>query len=331
MTSFISSSNVADASTWRQWLWVFVGVLVASFSVVSGLLLLVDPYDSGRFPSFGISGVVDESPRTANVSRGRDSNFNAAIFGTSTGQLLDPRRLSQATGLSFVQLTVPGSTAREQLTLLRWFIDHHKRIGALVIASDDVWCEPDPDRPLQHPFPFWLYDSDLEYLGNVLRPHSFDLALRRIKRALGLLSPTDPAGYVDYEAGKVWSFDPASAPQSDDLLTSIVVPGFPWIASLNTEIAGIPRDVSVVLVMPPTFASFIPPAGSRGATGLAHCKDALKHLVAGRPHSGFLDFRVDDTITRDPRNFMDHLHYRGNVARLVEAGIAATILAASAR
>jgi len=31
------------------------------------------------------------------------------VFGNSRGQLLDPEKMSETTGLSFVQLTTPGS------------------------------------------------------------------------------------------------------------------------------------------------------------------------------------------------------------------------------
>ena len=84
-------------------------------------MLAVDPYDSGRFGILGITGVVDESPRTANASRARDPQFDSAVFGNSTGQLLKPSELSQLTGSSFVQLTVPGTGPREQLAIMDFF------------------------------------------------------------------------------------------------------------------------------------------------------------------------------------------------------------------
>ena len=84
------------------------------------------PTTAGASACIGIKGISDESPRTANASRGRDPQFNAAVFGNSTGQLLKPAELSQATGARFVQLTVPGTGPREQLALLRLFVRHHR-------------------------------------------------------------------------------------------------------------------------------------------------------------------------------------------------------------
>ena len=54
------------------------------------------------------TGVDDEAPLTANASRARDPQFDSAIIGNSTGQLLNPAELSQATGMRFVQLVGAG-------------------------------------------------------------------------------------------------------------------------------------------------------------------------------------------------------------------------------
>ena len=88
----------------RSFLVVFVLGLVLALAVI----VVLDPLDSGRFPSFTKGGPLDADGRVANVSRGRDARFNAAIIGNSHLMLLDPKRLSATTGLSFVQLAVPA-------------------------------------------------------------------------------------------------------------------------------------------------------------------------------------------------------------------------------
>jgi hypothetical protein len=326
MISSISSSEAAAGADWGRWLAVFAAVLAGAAGGLYVLLVLIDPYDTGRFPSLGISGIVDENPRTAIASRGHDPRFDAAVFGTSTGQMLEPRRLSAATGFNFVQLTVPGSGPREQLTLLRWYIGSHQRIGALVIASDEVWCTLDPALPIEHPFPFWLYGGNREYLANVLRSHSFDLAWRRIELALHMRTPTDPTGYSDYEAGKVWAFDPPPLPP-ETAVPSGAIPdmSFPGIEGLQETIASLSATLPVVLVMPPVFYTVLPQDGSEEAVRMARCKAALARLVADRPGSGFIDFRRDGPIARDPKNFMDARHYRADIAQQIEHSIAAVL------
>src|ERR1700730_14846153 len=132
-----------DDAAWRAVVVRFLVVFVAVLALTLALVMLIDPYDSGRFPSIGISGVSDVSQRTLNVSLGRSDTFDAAIFGNSHGQLLDPDRLTHAPGQSFVQLATPGAFAPEQLAMMHWFILHHSRIGALVLAADDRWCVED--------------------------------------------------------------------------------------------------------------------------------------------------------------------------------------------
>jgi len=47
-------------------------------------------------------------------------------------------------------------------------------------------------------------------------------------------------------------------------------------------------------------------------------------------NSAFIDFLVDSEIARTPENFMDDEHYRGNIAVVIEAKIAAALHAGQA-
>src|ERR1700761_9104483 len=96
-----SPSDEENEAAWRGFAMRFIGCLIAIGAAVLALIIAVDPWDSGRFPSLGIVGVADDSQRVVNVSLGRDPQFDAAIFGNSHGQLLDPERLSRATRRSF--------------------------------------------------------------------------------------------------------------------------------------------------------------------------------------------------------------------------------------
>ena len=296
--------------------------------VIFALVIVVDPYDSGRFGFVGIKGIKginDESPRTANASRGRDPQFNAAVFGNSTGQLLKPAELSQATGARFVQLTMPGTGPREQIAVLRWFVRHHVHADALVIVTDPVWCTDDPAMPILNPFPFWLYsDSDIEYVGYLFSSRALGRMKRRLQLGAGVRTPSAPDGYWDYELLAHSDFRPAPPQDEPDGTATGADSQFPAIERLAGFIASVP-NVPVVLVMPPIIASDLPRPGTRGAARLAACKGALARLVAGRPYSNFLDFRVDDPLTRDPKNFLDPMHYRAQVARRIEQRIAESL------
>ena len=312
-----------DDDAWRRFVLRFLAAFVGFLAATLVFVILIDPYDSGRFPDIGITGVSDTNQRTANVGLGRSDKFDAAIFGNSHGQLLDPERLSQATGLSFVQLTIPGAFAPEQLAVLHWFVRHHPRIGALVLAADERWCSEDP-RPWKW-FPFWLYgDSDLQYLANLLNTRSAGAAVRRIEHALGLLQPSDPRGYEDYErrlpAGYTYDFANPPAPERDLVPRRPGPLSFPAIDRLAAEIAATPA-APLVVVFPPVYVAALP-GDAESLAVIDECKARLARLAAGTPRGGFLDFLVDSPIARDQASFQDIDHYRAPVARRIEAEIA---------
>jgi hypothetical protein len=55
------------------------------------------------------------------------------------------------------------------------------------------------------------------------------------------------------------------------------------------------------------------------------CDAALRKIVAGRPHSNFINYRVDNARTRDRADFLDYIHYRPLIAAKISEGIAASI------
>jgi len=311
----------SDDHAWRTFVVCFVAMFTAVLALALAFVVLIDPYDSGRFPSLGISGVSDTNQRTEYVSLGRSDKFNAAIFSSSHGQLLDPERLTQATGLSFVQLSVPGSFAPEQLAVMRWFIRHHAQVGALVLVADEAWCNENP-QPWRW-FPFWLYgDSDLQYLVNSLNSRSVGAAFRRIEHAMGLLQPSDPRGYDDYEARRPadYRFDFPPPPAPAGAMTPVDLGSRPFPA-IDRLAAQIPAGTPLVVVFPPRYYTALPGDASSLAV-LKECKARLARLAASTPRGGFLDYLFDSPIARDQASFQDLDHYRAPVARRIEHEIA---------
>ena len=327
MSLSTSSSEVAEATEWGRWLGVFLGALALGAAAIFAFVLAIDPYDSGRVGILGIRGVNDASPRTANASRARDPQFDSAVIGNSTGQLLKPSELSGLTGKNFVQLTVPGTGPREQLAIMDFFARQHPQVGALVIVTDASWCQRDPALPMQHPFPFWLYgESTWDYIGRLFSTRALRLGLRRVMVGLGLRPRSAPDGYWDYEKEGPAELAPVIVPRDDGgPAPAEVSQNFPAVALLDDAIRKLPADVPVVLLVPPSFASTLPRPGTLGAAEEQACNAALRRLVAGRPRSNFINYRVDNELTRDRANFMDLGHYRAVIARKMEQGIAESI------
>ena len=109
---------------------------------------------------------------------------------------------------------------------------------------------------------------------------------------------------------------PAPAQVSED---------FPGVTLLGAAITKWPADLAVVLAVPPTYYTLVPRPGSLAAAEAQACNAALGKLVAGRPRSNFIDYRIDNALTRDRANFMDFGHYRAPIARRMEQGIAESI------
>ena len=326
MSSSTSSSDVAEAApAWGRWLATFVGTLAVAGALVFGLILIVDPYDSG-FGLLGIKGVDDASPRTANASRARDPQFDSAVIGNSTGQLLKPSELSRLTGAKFVQLTTPGTGPREQLAMMDYFVRHHPKVGALVVVTDAAYCMRDPALPLQHPFPFWLYgESKVDYLSRMFSSRALRHTGRRLMILAGRRERSAADGFWDYELQGPREFQPVITAHNDALASGKVSDVFPGATLLDAAIKALPADVPVVFVVPPTFSAMLPQPGSAASAEEEACKNALRRVVAGRPRSNFIDYRVDSALTRERANFMDFGHYRASIARRMEQGIADSI------
>jgi hypothetical protein len=309
----------------------FVTVFFGGTGLIYAFLLVVDPWDTGRFPTPMPPGVADIERRTATASRGRDPRFNAAIVGNSRTFSLDPEKLSKATGLSFVSLGTPGAGPQEEMEVTRYFLRFHPAAEAFVFSIDERWCSHDPSMPMTMAFPFWLYRGDVEYLANVLSTRSFNAAQARIRLALGRETPTDPRGYLDYEAGRVWNFHPpaaaepaaASAPASALASALAAVTAntyFPALEALDGLLAELPPQTRFLIMVPPAYQTSLPQPGTQEAADLDACKAGLARRL-GRQGIALLDYMVDGPSARDPENFMDMVHYRNNVAHIIEDGI----------
>jgi hypothetical protein len=316
-----------------RWAWrtadlSYIGIAFCGLAGLFVAIVLIDPYDSGRLPSFLGPGVSDADARTASISRGRDQSFNAGIFGNSRAMLLSPARLDQITGFRFVQLTTPTSGAREQATLLRYFARHHDDVGAVIMMLDPRWCSRDPGIPTQVPFPFELYGDNLHYFSSMLNTRVVTMAYRRVLLALGKLPATDRNGYLDFEADRSWPFQPAYPVRAavDLVPAPLAKPPFPALDHMEKALSELAQRTAVVLFWPPFYYTELPAAASTQAREIAGCKYQLTERAAAHRNWRIVDFLLDSPTSRDPSNFLDAGHFRQPIARQLERRIA-TMLA----
>jgi hypothetical protein len=74
----------------------------------------------------------------------------------------------------------------------------------------------------------------------------------------------------------------------------------------------------VVVAVPPVYFAYLSPPGSKEAATIEACKSALANVIAGRGLGTFLDFRVDMPDVHDTGDFVDFVHYREKLQRVIE-------------
>jgi hypothetical protein len=315
-----------QSDEWSASLAACLGTLVISAVVLFSIMIAVDPYDSGRFGWLGIEGVDDRDTHTATVSRARDASFDSAVLGNSTAQMLNPSDLSQATGMRFVQLYLTGGAPPDILAVLDFFLRNHQQVKALVIVTDPRWCEHARMPPRN--FPYWLYGrSTLDYAARLMTWPAIERVGQRISIGLGWRERKVRDGYFSYE--DIWHpgvFRERDLPRDPvPVESSTIRETFPEITLLEAIVKQLPADVAVVVLVPPTFATTVAKPGTPAAAECEACNAALKRVVAGRPRSNFINYRVDNALTRDRENFADFIHYRPAIADKMIHGIAQSI------
>lgn len=326
------AADPKDGQGWDGFVRFLIGTACLLFGLGVLFLLVVDPYGSGQTGLPGRPGVQDQYPMTAHASRARNPAFNAAVFGNSRVQQLNPERLNRLTGLSFVSLTMPGTGPADQIAVLRWFLANHETPPkAVVIGADGYWCRPTfafSDR-----FPAWLYDRRfLAYLGGVVRYRSLEAAASRIGFLWSGKGGARPDGYWDYVpifAGLGLADPEASRQRVEGNSKPSFEPNpraaYPAIDALRDLLRTVPKETRFVLVRPPVYRNGLPAPGTAGAANQAACNAQLAAVAAEFPQVRLIDFMTRGPVADAASNFYDFDHYRDPIAAEVEREIATTL------
>lgn len=329
-------SDRAGRREWAGFARLFAGTALGLLAGYLALALIVDPYDSGRSTLLSAGAVRQQGPRTAAALRGRDPAFEAAVFGNSHIQLIDPARLTAATGIPFVQLSVPATGPGEQLALLGWFLRHHSAPKALVLSLDEFWCTDDPALPNDKPFPFWLYSEEpLAYARGLLRLPVAQEVVGRIGWLLGARRRQARAdGWWDYEPDYLVLGDldgerfraAREAPAPEAAAPGRAGPAFPAADRLGKAVATLPAATVLVGVLPPVYAAGRARPGSARARAEAACRSALEAALRRHGRSQLVDGRRERPALHDPALFFDQTHYRHGLARPLADEIAEAVV-----
>ena len=310
-----------EAAAWRRWLAVLL-LTTAVFGIVCYAgTVLIDPFSSGRFALTRRVDVASDNPRLYKIGISRDPRFDAAIFGSSTSDTLNPQAIGRATGWTIAQLGMAAALPPNQLMTARTFQRHHAGRATLQIhVLDALWCRPgDPAAGAWGPFPDWLFEgSDTEYLSRILFPEAFSAAVRRLGIWIGLAKPVHRDD--GYAAGRRPQLALAQPPRpTSGPAESEPMPALDLLAA---HIAALPADTTPVFVFAPQFINALAAPGSQAERRLTACKARVQQIAASRPRSAYLDLMTDNEIARDPGNYTDDIHYTQAAAAKIEAAIA---------
>jgi hypothetical protein len=318
MNSSISSSRHQPNT---GFVLTFCATVVLTIIAVLAFLVVLDPYDTGRLTPYQRVGMFDTGPRKAHASRMRDPAFNAAIFGNSTSQIINPERLNALTGQNFVQLAVPGTGPMEQ----RAMIEHLFRvrgdgIKTLVLGFGYLWCDPVRVNSTLHPFPFWLYAADTtEYVRGMFRMDSIQSVPRRIQLLRNKERLARKDGFWDYELHT--AYDGMTLPVVPELPVS-TIGGHSGRDALAELLKSVPAQTHVILLHPPTFTPVESKLSQPSLETKRLCKAELASIAAARPRTVIVDRWIEDNHTRDRSLFYDYNHYRTGFAKLIEIDVA---------
>jgi hypothetical protein len=314
---------------WKKFFLRYFGVAVVLNVTALLFFVLVDPYGTGRLTFIQPIKIQSLPPRLANASRAANLQFDSAIIGNSTSQLLSPTRLGSSTQRSFVNLSVPGTGPLEQIAVLSKFLRHHAGMdGVIVIGLDISWCRAGAMQPqkMTHAFPFWLYEEPwLAYVKGLYSLKSIERSVHRLGVLAGHESAAPLDGYENYEGGRDYNLAEAQRRLADALPhdrqsrideKEIEYPQFDVLGKL--------LERKTVLVFLPRYW---PDITAKDRLSLPGCKMKARQIEAQHASIRVLDFMFDGELTQDPRNFWDLEHYRGSVAQYVEQQIASQMRA----
>jgi hypothetical protein len=301
-----------------------IGGTVAILAAAFAYLLISDPYGRlGIRPSAKIPNLAE---RELAVSRALDRQFDSAIVGNSTTIPMQPEVLDRLTGRRFVSLSMSGSGPRVALAAARLFLRHHPNAKTVIIGLDDGWCTNGADFDEGHPFPSWLYGSDLKYLAWLAMHTSWEtLKVARAQAGSNRLDGYHP--YDDAFRGHGFN-DPEVVLKRLNRATRPVQARYsaPYRFEppemIRDLIAETP-DISFILFWTPRYLTLLPIEGTSAAEADGACKRQVEELTG--PNVRIVDWSGPRPENLDPANFYEPNHYRDTLALKIEVEIASAL------
>lgn len=330
-------SNSSISNFERAWKRLLLAALVSA-AVTSLLILcvlaLIDPYNVFSFsPSFDRQPIASRRGLSV-ASLARQPQFDSAALGSSTVQILKPAELNTLFGGRFVNLSIWGGTAWEQMLTGRLFARHHPSTRTVVMSIDAYWCGVMPDLRPPDQFQAWLYGEPS--LLDV--PHLFHMAavwdalqqLDYIRHLRNSATPADgfenifPESQYSLERVREYIYgtpEPKPVPYIDEAEVARLTKShtYPNHIYLPKILDALPASTLKILFFVPYHRYKLISLGVDTVAMYEGCKPAIVEIAKRYSNILVLDFMIDSPLTRDDRNFWDPWHYDAKTGtRLME-------------
>ncbi|GEP00233.1 hypothetical protein [Methylobacterium haplocladii] len=332
-------SDITPEAAWRRFGASFSAAVAVLGLAAIGFVALFDPYGLRAAPGRPPGPLMDSNQRFLYPQIVRSGAYDAAVIGTSTARLLDPRDLDRAFGARFANLAMNAATPYEQSEVAALVL-RHVRPKAMIFALDTTWCEAEADRRRLtfRPFPAWLYEDtanggfmrqvnwrSLTIAGGVLL-HRLGLAPERIRGdGFAVFTPPEwsydaPRAAAHIHSGAT-ALDDTDASETKAPASDGPMPALAWLDALLRKTPA--EALKLVAFMPVNVAAQGRPGTPQGQREAA-CKAQVARIGEMRGAT-VVDFRYPSSVTTDDTNYWDALHYRLPVAgRIIGSLKAAT-------
>jgi hypothetical protein len=329
-------SNSSISNSERDWKRLQLAELAAA--AVTSLLILctvtvIDPYDVFSFsPSFDRQPLANQ--RGLNVAGlARKPEYDSAVLGSSTVQILRPADLNSLFGGRFVNLSIWGGTAWEQKLAGQLFARHHPSARTIILGLDASWCSGGiPAEPTHSRFQEWMYreTSPLDI------PRLFHMA--SIWDSLEQLdyirherkSAAAPDGFQDIFAHIEHNLDrtrehiygtpvPKSIPIIDQLEVEKLSKNhvYPNHIYLPRILDALPASTFKILYFVPYHIYGLNSSGTDTVAMYEGCKPGIVEIAKRYQNILVLDFMIDSPLTRNDQNFWDPFHFGAKTGRSI--------------
>jgi hypothetical protein len=336
-----SSSTSNSERDWKAFQLAGLAAAAVTSLLILSTLAIIDPYRV-----FSFSPSLDRQPLAAQrglsvAGLARRPEYDSAVVGSSTAQIMRPTDLNGLLGGHFVNLSLWGGTAWEQKLAAQLFARHHPSARTVLLGIDSYWCTGAIlARPPSHLFQEWMYrqtsPADIPRLFHMASLWDSREQLDYIRHLRK--STADPDGFENIFAQVPYSLsrareniygtpEPKPVPSIDEAEVEKLSKTHPYpnLVYLREILDALSPSTAKILYFVPSHIYGLNASGADTVAMFEGCKVGVREVAKRYPNTLVLDFMIDSPLTRNDQNFWDRSHIG------IEAGRRVAELIASVR